>query len=152
MRNVDGPEPSDSPELAEYKRVVGESVNARFAEQTLVLRAEEVVEVHVIYGAGNDDGGIEEVRYFKRDSAGELSPQETAVLEALDKQIEELMYGIMDSRGFSNHNEGCQGVIRWMVDEDMLIHDHQYNEYNDDGETEYVPQPVETYWGLGGRR
>lgn len=162
----DGPEPSDSPELARYLEETETSANQWMHRWTLIMKAHKIDEVHVIYGAGEDDGGIEEVEFFRR-VRGKLAPVEKPPLPSktypygVTCEFESFMYDLMQARGFFNQNEGCQGIIRWSIDKDMLIHDHQTNEYGetertgeegqdgeDERETTYIPQPVETYYGV----
>lgn len=167
----EGPEPSDSPELSEYKEQCKVSVNQLAHRWTLVLKAQKIDEVHVIYGAGEDDGGIEEVKYFRRE-AGTLvqidEPPELTKTAGYGNStwkgsvIEGFMYNLMQARGFFNQNEGCQGVIRWSIENDTLIHDHVVNSYGEGDEianpgdpeedqyteTTYIPGEVETYYGV----
>lgn len=167
----EGPTPSDSPELAEYKEQCERSVNQTFHRWALILKAHGIDEVHVIYAAGEDDGGIEDTQFFRR-VKDELAPCEpppgmftthrSGTYEWTESALDSFMYDIMQARGFFNQNEGCQGVIRWAIDKDTLIHDHQMNNYGSEGEianpdepeedqyreTTYVPQEVETYYGI----
>lgn len=167
----DGPEPSDSPGLAAYQEMTERSANQFAHRWAMIMKAHQIDEIHVIYGAGEDDGGIEETRFFRR-VKGELAPCEpppglirqrgSGRFTWTESALDEFMYDVMQARGFFNQNEGCQGVIRWMIDKDMFIHDHQVNEYGDGGaianpedpeedqyrETVYVPQEVETYYGV----
>lgn len=166
----DGPELSDSPELSEYKAKAAESVNQHLAEFCLVLKAAHIDEVHVIYGAGEDDGGIEEINFFRRVKGKLVATTAPDIPKRYDAQLgenafDDMMYNIMQARGYFDQNEGCQGTIRWQIDRDVMIHDHQTNSYGEgeetgeewtdtDGtthkekETLYIPEPVETYYGI----
>lgn len=172
VRVHDGLEPSDSPGLAKYKEQCQESVNHRLAKLCLILKATRIDEVRVIYWAAEDDGGIEEVKFFRRRKDGKLvGVKDQPLLPKITKrwgvenEFEGIMYDIMQARGFFKPNEGCRGVIRWMIDKDMIIHDHQSNTYgkgketgdewiDDDGtaykerETLYIPGKVETFYGI----
>lgn len=172
----EGPEPSSSPELAAYQEQCAESVNHHLAKMCMILKAASIDEVHVIYGAGEDDGGIEEVKFFRRINDA-LSPVEPPQLPGTthtqfnhswtETELEQFCYNLMQARGYFNQNEGCQGIIRWLIAEDMMIHDHQTNAYGEGDEVEdswtdskgvthtekhretlYIPNDVETYYGI----
>lgn len=175
MRVHEGPEPSDSPELSVYRERAKQSINQFASEFTLKLKAHNVAQVRVVYGAGEDDGGIESITYYQRAPTGELVAMEepplrgikrgTGVWEWIEDPLEGFMYNLMTHRGYFNQNEGCQGIIRWDIENDTIIHDHQSNVYGEGEETGeewkavdgtvhkeyktlYIPLEVETYYGV----
>lgn len=147
-RQIESPEP-DSPELQEYKEQCERSVNAMLPEITMLLKAHKIDRVVVTYQGGGDDGSIEDYSYERRKKDGSYEPVEvdikfrkvpTAWGNESD-QFEQLLYDILSKRGWEVNNCGSQGTFTWWVDQDMFVHQHMHNMYDNEVDTDNDGNP-----------